>query len=76
MVSRCVFEKKFHDLKLTIKKPKIDTCENYNRLALKMEEGDTVLLKQKLDNHMKKAENAYDPKKKDKALAKKDLFCY
>ena len=48
-VSRRIYENIFHDLKLTIKKPKEDTCQTCDRLQLKIEnsEGDDKIERKK-----------------------------
>lgn len=73
-VSCCIFEREFHNMKLCIKKPKVDTCARCDKLTLKIQLGgdETETLKEQLKDHQIKADAAYDSKKCDKLMTKAD----
>ena len=67
-VSRRIYESLFHELNITIKKPKADTCATCDKFQMKIKvtEGEEkVILQEEWETHKKKAELAYDQKKID-----------
>lgn len=70
-----VFRKNFHEKKLFIKTPKIDTCATCDRLTLEMrvvEDDEKPIFQAKPADHQLLAGQAYAEKQKDKEISKKD----
>lgn len=74
-VSATIYAKKFHELKLSFKKPQKDTCYKCDLLKIKIscandEEKESLVLEQK--EHHIAAEEAYQSKAKDKQIGRTD----
>ncbi|CAH1113925.1 unnamed protein product [Psylliodes chrysocephalus] len=72
-VSRFVYEREFHQLNISIKRPHKDTCEKCDKLSMQINLHPTNnTLKDDLAHHHKLADLAYLFKKKDKTVTKDD----
>ena len=72
-VSRRIYESLFHDMKLSIKKPKTDTCQTCDKLTLQLNASeDKTDIKRQLDEHHYLADQAYRAKSQDKNSSKDD----
>lgn len=80
-VSRKIYEKEFRKMKISFKKPKVDTCNKCDVLALKLkvttDDLESAQIQKEIDDHHAHADEAYLQKNEDKILAKKgEIYCY
>lgn len=84
-VGRTIYEKEFHNMKLSFKKPYVDTCYKCDTLNMEIkvarDNGDEerrIRSEEDLKMHHELANTAYETKKRDKEEAKTDLSnrCY
>ncbi|CAG9764926.1 unnamed protein product [Ceutorhynchus assimilis] len=80
-VSRRIYEKEFHKLKLAFKKPKVDTCHKCDILQMRLkvaEENENETIQTEIDVHLIEADNVYKQKDTDKTFAKQNecTKCY
>ena len=79
-VSRTIYEREFHKMKLTFKRPQQDTCHTCDGLRMKIKvsedeknQEELCRLKVLLEEHHNEAEMAYQSKKNDKIEAQNDV---
>jgi len=84
-VSRVIYEKEFHKLKLAFKKPSVDTCHKCDVLQMQIkvaeetiDEENLLASKNGLNSHQTAANLTYSTKGNDKVIAKNDSTkkCY
>ena len=80
-VSRRIYETEFHKMKLSFKKPKIDTCHKCDVLQMRLkvaEEYDKETIQNEIDTHLFVADNVYKQNDSEKLLAKQneETRCY
>lgn len=81
-VSRPIYEREFHKMNISFKKPKVDTCHKCDLLNTKIRITENDDEKKRYENelalHHEEADAAYLAKDKDKKLAKEDdtARCY
>uniref|UniRef100_A0A6P7G1E7 Nuclear receptor coactivator 7-like n=1 Tax=Diabrotica virgifera virgifera TaxID=50390 RepID=A0A6P7G1E7_DIAVI len=75
-VSRPIYEREFHKMNISFKKPKVDTCHKCdvlsNKLKVTKSEGDKTKIKDEISIHHTAADNAYVMKSNDTEKAKCD----
>ena len=78
-VSRVIYEREFHKLKLAFKKPSVDTCHKCDVLQMQIKvaeetnhEENLLASKNSLNLHQSAADLAYSSKANDKVIAKND----
>ena len=73
-ISRKVYEKIFHSLNISIKKPKKDTCGTCDKIKMKItmckNDDEITKLKEDLNEHHLKADQGYKSKEDDKNMTK------
>uniref|UniRef100_A0A1Y1N893 DUF7869 domain-containing protein n=1 Tax=Photinus pyralis TaxID=7054 RepID=A0A1Y1N893_PHOPY len=73
-INRKMYEKIFHELNISIKKPKKDTCGTCDKMKMKISmcksEDETAKLKEELSEHHLKADQGYSSKDRDKTFTK------
>lgn len=77
-VSRVIYEREFHKLKLAFKKPSVDTCHKCDVLQMQIkvaeetnDEDSLLTSKNCLNLYQSAADLAYSTKANDKVIAKK-----